>query len=48
MGKLCKHILHKNNSKRNVIKENDHSNRFLNYLLVGLLDEKTSTFKSVV
>ena len=35
MAKLCIYILHKNSSKRNVMKENYHSNKFLNYLLVG-------------
>ena len=34
MAKLCIYILHKNSSKRNVIKENPHSNKFLNYFLV--------------
>ena len=29
------HILHKNSPKRNVIKEKYHSNKFLNYFLVG-------------
>ena len=32
---LCSCILVKNSSKRNVIKENYHSNKFLNYLLAG-------------
>ena len=35
MAKLCIDILYKNSSKRNVIKENHHSNKFLNDLLVG-------------
>ena len=35
MAKLCIYILHKNSSKRNVMKENYHSNKSLNYLLVG-------------
>ena len=35
MAKLWIYILPKNSSKRNVIKENYHSNKFLNYFLVG-------------
>ena len=38
MEKLCIHILQKNIAKRNVIKENHHSNKFLNYFLVGFLE----------
>ena len=34
MAQLCIYILHKNSSKRNVMKENYHSNKFLSYLLV--------------
>ena len=32
--KVMHHILHKNSSKRKVVKENYHSNKPLNYLLV--------------
>ena len=34
MVKLCIYILHKNSSKRNVMKDNYHSNKFLSYFLV--------------
>ena len=36
VAKLCIHIMHKNSPKRNVIKDNYHSNKFLNYFLVVL------------
>ena len=35
MAILCIYILHKNNSKSNIMKENYHSSKLLNYLLVG-------------
>ena len=35
MAKLCMYVLHRNSSKRNVMKENYHLNKFLSYLLVG-------------
>ena len=50
MVKLCIYILHKNSSKRNVTKENYHSNKFLSYVLVGvtkLLDGIISSISKV-
>ena len=51
MWKLCKHILRKNSSKRNAIKGNCHSYKFLNYFLVGFtkcLNEILSSIWKVI
>ena len=50
MTKLCRYIRHKNSSKRNILKENYHLNKFPNYLLVGFtkfLDGIISTISKV-
>ena len=51
MAKLCIYILRKNSPKRNVMKENYHSNKFLSYLLIGLtqfLDGIISSISKVI
>ena len=51
MAKLCKHIMHKNSPKRNVIKDNYYSNKFQNYFLVEFtkfLDGILSSISKVI